>query len=397
MTAPLRADSLVEKVKECTACGACLVSCPTNSIHMDKDTEGFLRPYIDEETCISCHKCIKVCPVIQNNTIELLEVKLPKTYAGVHKRTDVLDKSSSGGVFTAIAETIINDGGVVCGAVYNQDFQIIHSITDKLEGIAPMRGSKYAPGLAYNVFNEIRNILKSGRKVLFTGLPCQVVGLKAYLGKQKYAENLITCDIICHGMVSHTLYNGFLSSLKKRNKELANINFRQKVTSGTVLRVTYSDGSCEDIPFEKNHYYHILLSDNCLRKSCYNCIARKGVRQSDITIGDFWGIKRVLPELDEKKGVSVIFLHTVKADEIVSRITGDMELKQTPFAYSVYENSSYWISPDYYPSRDKFIHYLLKHGYSKTVKHYYQRNIVKRLVYSLGRLIFNLLRNFSKK
>lgn len=397
MSTSFRADILTQKVKECTACGACLSSCPTHSIQMDKDEEGFFRPYINEETCIGCSKCIKVCPVLKVNDDNQLDGKLPRTYAAVHSQADILEKSSSGGAFTAIAEEIINDGGFVCGAIYDQDFNIIHSITDKLEGLAPMRGSKYAPGSAYPIFSEIREILKTGRKVLFTGLPCQVVGLKAYLGKQATADNLITCDIICHGIVSHTLYKGFLSSLNKKDKSIISINFRQKVTDGTVLRVIYSDNTYLDTPFEKNYYYHILLSNNCLRKSCYNCIAKKGFKQSDITIGDFWGIKNFLPELDEKKGISVIFAHTTKADEIISRISRRMHLINTPFSAAVYENSSYWISPVHYPSREKFIQHLNKYGYKQTVNFYYRRNFFVKILVFIIKYLISTYRNIISK
>lgn len=393
MVNALKSETLAEGVKECSACGACLASCPTNSIAMKEDKEGFHRPYISSDSCIGCRKCLKICPALNLDKEIIPEIPVPQTYAVVHKDADVLSKSSSGGAFSAIAKDILDDGGVVCGAIYDEHLNIIHSISDTMEGIAPMRGSKYAPGAAYPVFKEIKKVLKTGRKVLFTGLPCQVVGLKAYLGNLSKNDNLVTCDIICHGMVSHALYKGFLSSLSKNNKHVKSINFRQKTSHGSVLRITYTNQTFTDIPFNKNHYYHILLSDNCLRHSCYNCIARQLPRKADLTIGDFWGVKKILPDINEKKGVSVIFTHSIKANEIVKRIATSTSLIKTPFSHSVYENSAFWISPTCYPSREKFISYLRKHGYQKTVKHFYKRSPLKRCIYTLGRHVISIYRN----
>lgn len=376
----LNKDKLATDVQDCTACGACLASCPTASIAMSEDSEGFMRPYISESTCIGCQKCLKVCPILNHKQATVDDIVLPRTYAAVHKDSSILKKSSSGGAFTAIAEYVLNQGGIVCGAVYDEKFRVTHTITDTFDGLQAMRGSKYAPGHAYTVYKSIAEHLKNNCYVLFTGLPCQIVGLKSYLGSLASSPYLITCDIICHGMVSDFLYRSFLSYLssEQKNAAISSINFRQKTSQGTVLRVTYSNRVVKDIPHEKNFYYKMMLSDTCLRHSCYNCIAKDLPRQADFTIGDFWGIKTPLMPLDKAAGISVLFAHNLRAQQIISNLTDTLNLIPTSFSTAVYENISFWVSPIKDNSRSRFIDYLLKHGYKHTVRRYYKYPNLRR-------------------
>lgn len=322
--------------RDCCGCHACLSICPKSCISMRADEEGFLYPVVDEQACIDCGLCENVCPVLNQNA----ERKPIEVYAAKCNDEKVRQESSSGGLFTVVAEGVIAKGGVVFGAKFDQEWRVIHAWTDNLEGLAAFRGSKYVQSCIGNTYKEAEQFLKQGRRVLFTGTPCQVAGLKKYLRKEY--DNLTTIDVVCHGVPSPLVWQTYLNELvcTKRTdgknsvssslndlSVIADIAFRDKTMgwkkfgfkiSYVDYRVTKNTVSKSAIeynvePFYENLYMKGFLRNLYLRPSCYACAAKSGKSGSDLTIADFWGIEKIHPELDDNRGVSALLVYNKAA------------------------------------------------------------------------------------
>ena len=304
---------------KCCGCTACVSACPKNCISMSADREGFLYPVVDSVKCIDCGLCEKVCPVLHpvNNETE------PLVYAAINNNEAVRMQSSSGGIFTLIAEHVLERGGVVFGACFDSDWNVVHDYTDTKEGLARFRGSKYVQSNVGNSFNQVKVFLDSGREVLFSGTPCQVAGLKNYL--RKSYSNLLTIDLVCHGVPSPEVWRKYLQETIrkaygiKNNKAVVNpgdyisdISFRAKERRKKKfnVKIIYRDGKMEMMPFFENPYMNVFLSDLSLRPSCYACPAKLHNVQSDITLADFWGVNRIKPAIDDDKGCGLILIHS---------------------------------------------------------------------------------------
>ena len=320
----------IKDKKDCCGCEACVQRCPKSCITMREDNEGFLYPEIDKDICIDCGLCEKVCPVI--NQAE--ERKPLAVYAAKHRDEQIRMASSSGGVFTAIAECVIDEGGVVFGARFNQDWDVVHSYTETKGGLAAFRRSKYVQSRIGESYKEAESFLKSGRKVLFAGTPCQVAGLKCFLRKEYV--NLLTVDFICHGVPSPGVWKQYLKkeiarqcdrentvsshSTHEKNVRIESISFRdkrfgwKKYNFVLTFSTTSGEGRKKSVlfsePLNKNIFLQGFLSNLYLRPSCHSCPVRGFRSQSDMTIGDFWGVQKVLPEFDDDKGISVMLVHS---------------------------------------------------------------------------------------
>lgn len=333
----------IKEKKDCCGCGACVQRCPKSCILMREDKEGFLYPEVNKEMCIDCGLCEKVCPVINQSE----ERKPMAVYAAKHKDERIRLASSSGGVFTAIAESVIDEGGVVFGARFDKDWSVIHGYTETKEGLAAFRGSKYVQSRIGESYKNAEAFLKAGRKVLFSGTPCQIAGLKRFLRKDY--DNLLTVDFICHGVPSPGIWREYLkeeivrqcggkNSVLIHHKDklgdvyIENISFRdkrlgwKKYSLTLTLSVPDGHGAKKKVllsePLNKNIFLRGFLADLYLRPSCHACPAKKFKSGSDVTIGDFWGIQNVMPEIDDDKGVSVILVNSNKLsyDSIIMKI-----------------------------------------------------------------------------
>jgi len=278
---------------------------------MEPDTEGFLYPIIDNQKCTKCNQCKKVCHAISPEN----ERKPLRVYATKNIDEKIRSDSSSGGAFTMLAEHIINIGGVVFGAKFNNDWKVVHDYTETKEGLAVFRGSKYVQSNIGNVYVLAKNFLLAGREVLFSGTPCQIAGLKHFL--QKDYSNLLTVDFVCRGVPSPLVWQKYLDELIDKKSDILDIRFRDKRYGwkkySFVIDINNNSSLC--IPKDEFSFRKGFLQNLYLRLSCYNCPVKPLKSGSDITIGDYWGIWNILPEFDDDKGVSLV-LNTEKGEQV---------------------------------------------------------------------------------
>lgn len=295
----------------CDGCHACYSVCPKDAINMEIDDEGFWYPKVDNDKCIDCNKCEKVCPILNKKEAKSLK----KAYACYNLDEDIRMKSSSGGTFTILASEIIKDDGVVFGAKFDEDFNVVHDYVEDINGLSNFRGSKYVQSNIGDSFIQAKKFLDEGRKVLFSGTPCQIGGLKSYLNKGY--ENLVTVDLICHGVPSPMIWQRYIAELGD-GKKLSSMTFRDKSKgwNSGVLKYSFEDGSEITEEYGESLYIKGFIKNCFLRPSCYKCNFKTLDRISDFTLGDFWGVEELIPEIDKKSGVSLIMIHTKKAQDL---------------------------------------------------------------------------------
>lgn len=314
-------NELYENLDKCCGCGACVSICPKNAILMHESLLGSVYPVINNELCIKCGLCKKVCNFKNKNHYSSNH----KAYAAATKCNEILMGSTSGGIFTTIAKKFIEDGGYVSGAVYDEEYNVIHIVTRQKDDLIRMQGSKYVQSSTHEVYKKIKELLIKGKKVLFSGTPCQVDGLYGFLMK-KY-DNLITIDIVCHGVPSNKLFKDYLAFTNKHNYKIKEFKFRDKNSGwGKIGSITYSYNNkdiTKKIHAGNSEYYYLFENSSSFRDSCYSCKYSSLRRPADITIGDFWGIDSVNYEflkdkkLNLKKGISLIITNTDKGEKIL--------------------------------------------------------------------------------
>lgn len=316
---------------QCCGCEACAQKCPKHCISMLSDNEGFYYPTIDVDSCIDCDLCEKVCPVINRfepNTIE------PECYACRHKNQDIVNKSSSGGIFTSLAEYVISQGGVVFGARFTEDWMVVHDYAEDLEGLIKFRGSKYIHSVMNNSYQQAESFLKADRLVLFTGTPCQIAGLNHFL--RKMYHNLISVDLICHSISSPLVWRRYLDHilLKHNKKAIGFITFKDKSEGWKRYGLKIVDDGGTILmrgAHQNNLYMRGFLSNLYTKPSCSQCPARNYTSGSDITIGDCWGLDQYHPQNDDDKGMSVALLLTDKGKNIFEAIQYNMDSFLIPY------------------------------------------------------------------
>lgn len=302
----------------CSGCCACHNICPHSAIKVVERNGGFYYPEVDEEKCVGCGLCEKTCPAISlENT-----AAVSKAYMFKAADEDVVYDSSSGGMFSVLADWIMNNGGVVYGARYDyQNRRLVHSSTDECD-LKELRKSKYIESFIGGTYRGVRRNLQDDRYVLFVGTPCQVAGLYKYLGRMSSSEKLLTVDFVCHGVPSNQLFSDYVRYAEKKHKSvLAHFDFRPKERGwkGRIFKLEFSNGKSLFEPVRENYYYFAFNKKWMLRESCYNCTMLKK-SLSDMTIGDFWGIRNIEQYKDEDKGMSMVVIHTSKGQEAFSKI-----------------------------------------------------------------------------
>lgn len=297
---------------DCTGCGACANICPVSAITMCENKEGFLVPKVDEEKCIDCGLCDRHCPVLSNRKNENQTLAV---YAAA-ANDDIRMKSSSGGIFSVLAEKILEEGGYVCGASFDDDFMgVSHIIISDKAGLEKLQGSKYVQSATGDVYRKIKELLEAGEKVLFSGCPCQVAGIKTFLGKTY--EYLYTIDILCHEVPSPKAFRSYVKSevmRRQENKKIEKFSFRDKEHGGWApsVYVEFQGGYCFSKAKTETSWYSSFLNILNCRKSCGACRFNRIPREGDITLGDFWGIREVSETLNDGKGVSVVTVNNEK-------------------------------------------------------------------------------------
>ena len=357
----------VLSLTSCNGCSACYSVCGKSAITMTENSEGFLYPQIDVSKCVECKKCEKVCPVLNQRTAEKT---LKLSYAFVNSNESVRYDSSSGGVFTALAEIIVRRGGKIFGAKYGDNFNVVHDFIDKEEDLKHFRGSKYTQSAINDSFKKCKDFLDSGIEVLFSGTPCQIGGLKAFLNKDY--DNLITVDLICHGVPSRLLWRKYVKFKEKEyGAKVTRTSFRRKNDGWKKYSLWFAFANhseyCQDLT--KDPYMQMFLKNVCLRKSCYDCNFKTLERQSDITMADFWGVQNEYPELDDDKGVSFVVVNSEKGRALFDSIENCIK-KSVPLEAGLKYNPSMIKSVAMPNKRKDFFRDLNTLPFEKVVKKY---------------------------
>lgn len=319
----------INKKDNCCGCYACVNVCPKDCISMEEDSEGFNYPCVDKSKCVDCTLCEKVCPIINKDKVAQGSNEEDNTYVAYTKNATVRKKSSSGGMFTELAESVLKNNGVVFGCAFDDDFNAHHIMIDNISDLEKLRGSKYIQSQIESTYKEAERILKNGQLVLFSGVACQIAGLNSYLRKDY--NNLITVDVLCHGVPSGKAWRKYIDDNQKRhNAKLNKYYFRNKDNGWKVFTVKqmYMDNQGESSPFNKDSFMQLFLGEVCLRPSCHNCRFKDIRRPSDITLGDCWGVQNYMPEMDDDKGTSVVIAHTKKGVNILNSVKNNLVIKK---------------------------------------------------------------------
>ena len=368
--------------KDCCGCEACAQRCAHSAIKMVRDNEGFLYPQIDTQICTKCGLCEKVCPII-NQT----DSKIPiATYAAKNKNESIRLNSSSGGIFSLLATKTINKGGVVFGAKFDEQWNVVHDYVETIEGLDKFRGSKYVQSQIGKCYKIAEIFLKNGREVLFSGTPCQIAGLKKYLIKEY--PNLICVDIICHGVPSPIVWQKYKAQFEL--SKTSSFSFRDKSNSWKRYEVVVSKDQKEVVreTVGQNVYMKLFLSDLCLRPSCANCPGKEGKSNSDITIADFWGIQNIHPEFDDDKGCNLVIVNSEKGVELFNSLD-ECDKIVTDFNQAISYNPSYFKSVSESKFRQYFFDNFDKFGFVIYNKIHckQQPSIIRRIASRIKRII----------
>lgn len=323
------------KKEECCGCTACYSICPSKAISMEEDSKGFLYPAIDNDICVHCGLCDKVCDFVRfegvTDTIHCYAVK--------HKNEMEVASSRSGGIFIALSEYVLKQNGVVFGAQFETVKTVYHKKESDKIGVDRFKGSKYVQSAMNDCFMECYEELKKNRMVLFSGTACQIHGLKSYLEKKKMnLDKLLLVDIVCHGVPSPKLWRDFITETEIRmKKKVIKADFRDKNLFGWRAHMesfTFDDGSI--VPMRR--WTSLFYDHNMFRESCYSCPYTTPFRNSDITIADYWGIEKNAPEFDDDKGVSLVLIHSDKGKSCFEAIQDNIIFKETSLETSMQPN-----------------------------------------------------------
>lgn len=359
-------------VQNCSSCAACANVCARNAVSMQLDAEGFYRPVIDAEKCVQCGACERICP--WNKPVDNPNVAdvSPKTVAAYAKDESVRLLSSSGGIFTVLAERVLDDGGVVVGVAQTAPTHFGHIVVVNKADLAKLRGSKYVQADVGLVYREVRSLLKAGRKVLFSGTPCQVAGLYAVLGSAASAD-LFTVDIVCHGTPSVKVFEKYVREMEKTDDSvLDGVNFRDKSEgwSGYALLHRFRSGKSVSVHHGRSKYMRLFLSSICQNDSCAECRYRKLPRIADITLGDYWGISRYHPEMNDNKGTSVVLLNTEHGKALFEAVADKVAQCGSKVEYAIAGNPCIVRSSKPHPKRAEFFANLDKYSLDQLIKMY---------------------------
>ena len=374
------------ELNTCSGCMACMNVCPKNAISTIESPEGFILPHIDKDKCVNCGLCEEVCDFKRS---EHVGNDMQQAFSLVHHDKQVIERSSSGGAFTALSDKMLGKGGVVFGATYDDDFNVIHSVAFTAEERDRMRGSKYVQCNPRMSYRDVKKFL-ADRPVLFVGTPCQCAGLKSYL-KKDY-DNLFVVDFLCHGVPSNKMFKEHIACISKKHQGQAiDYSFRTKKYgwNGYASVVTFVDSShkCKDFEKKQRHieedsswaiqsFFTFFASNMSLRPSCFNCPYRNTHRPSDITIGDFWQIEYLTGKKD-KEGVSFVTANSPKGEALLAETAKDVRMKEYTLDQVKFRLPN---GATKKPKRyEEFWNTYQDHGYEKVLQKYFDNSMRARM------------------
>lgn len=377
--------------KKCTGCAACSNICPKGCITMTEDEMGFQYPIVDREECIECKLCEKRCPVLNKERPE--HYKTPTVYAARTKDSEVRFCSTSGGIFSELATCVIEQGGVVCGAKYDENNMVEHFLIENIQDVEKIRQSKYMQSRIGNVFQDIKKQLQSKRMVAFCGTPCQVAGLYQYLGKDY--ENLMTFDFICRGVNSPKAFQYWLKEIEEENNSKATrVWFKYKQNgwkaSPRCTRVDFLNAQFKVYSGGENTFMCGYLGPNLyIRPSCGDCEFKGTPRLGDITLADFWGLDSAL---EDDGGTSMVMINSFKGETLFQKINNRIEYEKHSFseihAGNVCADGSVVINP----KSEEFLKSLGKKPFSKLVKKYSKPKLLVRVKSKIKKIVKKVIR-----
>ena len=341
----------------CCGCSACAQICPKQCIAMMPDSEGFCYPKINETICVKCGLCEKVCPMLKSQNMQ----GQVHAWAAYCKEDKIRLASSSGGIFSLLAEEILEEGGVVFGAAFDGQMMVHHVAVESVRDLERLRGSKYLQSRIENSYADVKAYLAADRKVLFSGTACQIAGLLHFLGRPY--EKLWTVDVLCHGVPTPTLWKNYLSEQNRAFKmPVRQISFRDKSQGWKKYQVAWKveGGEIYRQPASRNPYMRLFLSNICLRPSCYDCHFKGFPRVSDLTLGDCWGVEQHSPEMDDDKGTSVVIVNTEKGNTLREKIAGRCVWKEEKLDVLLPPTADSRKSVQPHPNRRRFFLLMLE-------------------------------------
>lgn len=382
-----------KQIKECCGCTACESICTQNAIQMKQNKEGFFYPVINENKCIDCGLCTNVC----QKTIKTSPNYPIETYAAFSKNEKIRLISSSGGIFGSIADYCLKNGYFVYGARFNESFEVIHAKVNK--DIESFYGSKYVQSNLKNVYISIENELKDGNKILFIGTPCQVLGLNNFLNQKNcIKENLLLLDFVCHGVPSPLILKKYLLELEKEyNSKIRKVSFRNKTYGWNLfsLKIEFYNNKTYIKNLKEDIYLQGFLKNLTLGESCYKCKANNFRSNSDITLGDYWGVEKILKDSNYKndKGVSLLLINTLKGKKLINDLSNKIEKKDINLQDAIKYNPCIIKSVKRNKHRNNFFYNINNKKISVTslMKSYTQITAKEKIVIRIKQTIKNIL------
>lgn len=393
------------KKELCTGCQLCKVICPKSAIVYKEDLKGFIYPSIDEELCINCGRCRKLCPI----NVEFGKNNPKQVLAAFVKDKRIKNNSTSGGIFYALASHIIKENGVVFGAAFDS-VEVVHTYSTNLEELKKLQGSKYVQSKINDSYKLVKEFLGTGKKVLFSGTPCQIAAIKSFLGKKDY-PNLYLVDLVCHGVPNARVFNNYLKEIEqgKTNRVIKEVIFRKKTPDCYTSSMLYifNKGMAKKISFATDPYSSLFVSNFLIRESCFHCKYSNTSRNSDITLADFWGYK---PETFKfrhyMKGINMVMVNTDKGKFLISEIDNNIIKEERTINEAIRGNRNLTAPQEKPNSYEQFWEdYLNNHSLNKLVKKYLpdlkpyphpiKRYIKSYLKTCLPKPIINIIKNIK--
>ena len=364
----------ISRREDCCGCNACADICPKNCISFKTDIEGFWYPEVNMETCIDCHLCEKVCPII-SPADKVVRYEEPRVFASYAKDDDIRTDSTSGGIHSMLALAMYEKNAYVGGAVYNDDHTVSQIIDDNPARLPEIRSSKYLQSDSTGVYKEIKKKLREGREVFFCGCPCQVQALYKSLGNKEY-DNLTTCDFICRGVNSPKVFLKYMDMLERQyGAKATEIKFKNKKWGwhNFSMRVNFANGKeyCKD-RYHDLFFIGYLLAGNFTRPSCYECHFKGFPQKADITLADFWGIEKLDRTMDQDRGTSLVMINSDKGMALFDSIKENIVWKEFTMADARAGNPAMYSSlKPSKPNRKAFFETLDKEPFEIVAKKYF--------------------------